>query len=164
MIFKVNWIEVKKSAKGTWYAKADIEGEGEVMLFEKDWGDMKGITPGSEIDGVMGKMPDGKKVLNKGNMAKFGKNPFKAEQIEKAQERKAEYIEKAQDRKADQIAYFNAINSAIAMLQTDKGPALGTDEQYHEFIRDWRDWFLDEWNKYNSDDSKHGREIDKVIS
>lgn len=77
-----------------------------------------------------------------------------------AQERKAEMIEKAQDRKNESIAYFNAVNSAIALLSSHKAlispsnpiASVASDNEIHLFITKWRDWFLDEWKKYEAKD------------
>lgn len=68
-----------------------------------------------------------------------------------------EFIKAAQERKNDSIAYFNAINSAIALLEgvtLIQSPEISLDQARKNFIVYYRDWFLSEWDKYNSDPTK----------
>ena len=65
-----------------------------------------------------------------------------------AQQRKAEYIHEAQDRKEESIAFFNATNSAIAMLSFLFKDQSATTEQLEYSIQEWRRWFLSEWKNH----------------
>jgi len=56
-------------------------------------------------------------------------------------------IKSAQYRKGLSIAFFNATNSAIALVQTD----YVKDTNLKEFIVDWRDFFLEEHKNYYAD-------------
>jgi len=55
-------------------------------------------------------------------------------------------IKDAQYRKGLSIAFFNATNSAIAMLTADKINM--TSEQMEAYITKWRNWFLDTHKQY----------------
>lgn len=55
-------------------------------------------------------------------------------------------IKDAQYRKGLSIAFFNAINSAVALLSTDK--EYYTEEEMKNKITVLRDWFLEEHRKY----------------
>jgi len=50
----------------------------------------------------------------------------------------------AQYRKGLSISYFNSINSAIALINTD----YVKDTDLKKFITEWRDWFLEEHKNY----------------
>lgn len=52
-----------------------------------------------------------------------------------------------QDRKGVSIAFFNATNSAIAMLTADKINM--TSSEMEAYITKWRNWFLDEYQNYH---------------
>lgn len=65
---------------------------------------------------------------------------------------KAKNIEKAQERKSESIAYFNSVNSAIAMLNTRPVQIkLENGRELTEEIVAWRDWFLDQYEKWNNE-------------
>lgn len=82
--------------------------------------------------------------------ASTGQNgPSSGGGIAKAQERKAEFIKEAQERKNDSIAYFNALNSAIALVTKLEFKSEG---QTKVDIVYWRDWFLSEWKRYDAGD------------
>jgi len=51
-------------------------------------------------------------------------------------------LKDAQYRKSLSIAYFNSVNSAIALAGTMFPDMEGVDAK--EFIKEWRDWFLEE--------------------
>lgn len=55
-------------------------------------------------------------------------------------------LKDAQYRKGLSIAFFNATNSAIAMLTADKINMSST--QMEEYITKWRNWFLDTHKEY----------------
>lgn len=65
----------------------------------------------------------------------------------KIEEVRAKNIEKAQDRKAESIAYFNSVNSAIALLKLGQ---LGSHEEIQRGIVFWRDWFISEYENWNN--------------
>ena len=55
-------------------------------------------------------------------------------------------IKDAQYRKGLSIAFFNATNSAIAMLTADKINMTSTEME--EYITKWRNWFLNTHKEY----------------
>lgn len=73
--------------------------------------------------------------------------------VEKLMDKKADNIKVAQERKNDAIAFFNATNSAIALVTTDPAYKNVSDVvNIQESIKIWRNWFLEEWQKYDSQD------------
>lgn len=53
-------------------------------------------------------------------------------------------IKEAQDNKERSITFFNSTNAAIALAALEK-PA-----DYKAFIRNWRDWFIEEHDRYKN--------------
>ena len=131
MKYTIDWMEEKVSAKGSKYYKATLKDETDKEIHDvaifSSFGE---VLPGSIVEGVLRASEyQGKTsyVLEKGNLgakpASFGGG------IAKAQAAKAEYIKEAQQRKEDSIAYFNAINNAIAYLATKNEP-FGLEEVF----------------------------------
>jgi hypothetical protein len=123
-----------------------------VTLWKSDW---PAITEGSEI---MAEIKDTTKnpkfpstTLYPEKTTGFASGGARSVNMNKLMDKKAENIEKAQDRKNDSIAYFNAINSAIALVKEFK---LVDAVDIKESISYWREWFLSEWHKYEADPTK----------
>lgn len=144
MKYKVNNLEAKQSAKGTTYYIADFTDEAGNTVNASTF---DSITNASEVEGEITK--NGQYTNFKLGGAKKGGVGIKA-----AQERKAEMIEKAQDRKNEAIAFFNATNNAIALINT---LGLKDKQDIKDAITYWREWFLDEWIRYEAQDytNKH---------
>jgi hypothetical protein len=76
--------------------------------------------------------------------------------IAKAQEVKGQQIKEAQERKSDSIAFFNATNSAIALVTKliepalQNGTATPSEAEMKVKIRAWREWFINEYEDYNT--------------
>lgn len=112
-----------------------------------------GIVEGAQIEGILWKSSQNKNYLFPPKVSLGRKVNASASPtfIKEAQARKAQDIEKAQDRKSDSIAYFNALNSAIALLEAhsrSEGWVLKDDSATKEFLVRWREWFLTEYEKY----------------
>jgi|GEM_PF-2936258 len=145
---KVERIEAKTSQQGKNYKQVHLSDGRRASL----WSDnplYHDLIVGSEVmeDDLVQKgnywnFKSPTRVLNQGYRAPTG--------IAKAQERKADYIKEAQERKSESIAYFNSVNSAIALYAADiKSEVVAPDDAgTKEYIREWRDWFLSEWEKY----------------
>jgi hypothetical protein len=69
--------------------------------------------------------------------------------MSKMMDKKAENIKEAQERKAESIAYFNSVNSAIALVNGLGTEGMGEAELKVK-IRVWRDWFLSEYETWNA--------------
>ena len=69
-----------------------------------------------------------------------------ANQLSKAMDLKNTRIHKAMDRKERSIAYFNSVNSAIALVSGFKIPPIQTEEIMSSIVF-WRTWFFSEWEK-----------------
>ncbi len=156
MLYKAKTIERKKLPSGAELINGvfiDVEGkEIEATIWKTD---SKGsvfpgfdtLSVGSEIEGNPWTNPTtGKVNIYPPKEKKAGGN---SANISNLMDKKAENIEKAQDRKSESIAYFNSVNSAIALINTkaytEGGNAL---MDYREFIQKERDWFLAEYKKW----------------
>lgn len=70
-----------------------------------------------------------------------------------ADERRNEAMKVAQDRKYQSIAFFNATNSAIALVSAMRqGGTVADRISIKNEVIYWRDWFLSEWKKHESGD------------
>jgi hypothetical protein len=112
-----------------------------------------GEIPDASIvkDGKFWKLEDPKKEEKQTRGA-----AFKGQQIEKAQENKARYIAEAQDRKEESIAFFNATNCALKLLEVhgmNEHAERLTPEQIQSYIKKWRGWFFAEWMGRDTHDS-----------
>jgi len=63
------------------------------------------------------------------------------------QSKKAGEIRVAQDHKEESIAYFNSVNSALALTVAYKDQLKNTSEM-KMFIQEWRDFFLKEYKAH----------------
>lgn len=153
MKYKINWCE-NISGKGKSWLKATITDESgkedEVSIWP-DFPYFSEIKPGSEVEGQI--LVKGK-YKNLVASSRALRPNYKSANIEAAQQRKAEMIKDAQERKNESVAYFNSLNSAIALLANRPQE---NAEKTKEFIIYWRDYFLSEWKKYEAQDyeTKH---------
>lgn len=153
--YEVSWSEKKTTTTGKPVISATLKDEtGATFDKVSIWGDFPNfanIMTGHRVTGNLYTNDKGYKTLYppkpEQNRASGGQN-FGAKMMEK----KAEYIEKAQERKSESIAYFNAVNSAIGMagLYVKQLGMEPPRTEMKEFVIKWRDWFLSEWERYNS--------------
>jgi hypothetical protein len=152
---KTRYIDtIKKTVYEAGATAADGQEYMKVSLWQSDWSNVE-IKDGVTIRAEM-------KVTEKNGYKNVNLYPERtktirgsgsAPSIKAAQERKAEFIEKAQDRKNESIAFFNATNSAIAIVEkVTKDLPFPTDKDFQQAIVRWRDWFLTEWQKYEAKD------------
>jgi len=71
---------------------------------------------------------------------------------ESTEDDRVEVIRHAQQRKHSAIAYFNATNSAIALVSSMKSRLLNSVNRavIKQEIEYWREWFLNEWQKHDA--------------
>lgn len=157
----LQWVEQKQTSVGPNLSVTLRDDRGQdltnVTLWPKNWPNYQSLKAGDEIEGDVVTKQNGRYTNitlypPKNNLGPRPAWAKKEDKIEKAQERKAEYIEKAQDRKELSIAYFNAVNSAIAIANGPHGEKINELEVMQEQIIHWRDWFLEEWRKWDSKD------------
>lgn len=162
MDYTINWLERKTTSTGKNKIDATLdhaEGQEKGVTIWDSFPDFANLAPGKSIKGDIVVKQNGNytnktlyapKVENiaKGHIGGLGGG------IKAAQERKAVMIEQAQDRKNDSIAYFNSLNSAIAMI-SKVSPEFS---DVRDEIRKWRDFFLAEWQKYEAGDSTDKRQ------
>lgn len=147
MSYTIQKIEFKTSGAGNKYARATIDGK-EVAIFDK-FPNFENLKEGDTVDGDLTKKDyNGKESWTLNPLYKPSTFQPKGggAGVKAAQERKEVMIEKAQERKSESIAYFNAINSAIALYNAHPEKEMHNPK---EFIIEYRDWFLAEWEKYN---------------
>lgn len=154
MKYKINWLEHQTTKTGKKKINATLEDPaGSVKENVTIWDgfpNFSELAPGSEID---------VDIVTKQNGQYLNVTAYPIKQasggprtgIKAAQDRKGEMIKEAQGRKNEAIAFFNATNSAIALLahaEVDKSNM----HKIKEFIKASRDWFLGEWQEYEAKD------------
>lgn len=154
--YTIDWLE-KKEWQGKKLIDATLQGEGTVTIWEldkdgKQFPGFSDLAPGGKVQGNIWANPtNGKKTLyppKPQTSGGYGAASRGGGGVKAAQERKAEMIEKAQDRKEDSIAYFNAINSSIALLPNIYELQGAPPSTIRAYLTDWRDWFLKEHQNY----------------
>ena len=157
MKYIINWSERKRTTTGKEKLSASLKGEdGAITEDATIWQDFPGfqeLMTGHTVEGDLVPAKDPKYgptlyPLKKTTAWGMSKPYLKSGAVSALMDKKAEQIEKAQDRKAESIAYFNSVNSAIALTQHVTSP-LNIEEKKAELIY-WRDWFLSEYDKWNS--------------
>jgi hypothetical protein len=79
-------------------------------------------------------------------------------------DQRVDSIRRAQDKKYEAIAYFNATNSAISLVSNMKSKlSTGTVNRsmMKQEIMFWRDWFMDEWKRYETPSFKAQHQNEK---
>lgn len=157
--YKIHTLEVRTIASlGKKVAECELIEEGQEFPLEKKvsiWQDFPGfetITFGATVEGNIATNDKGyqslKAIPKLPATGSFG-GP---RGIAKAQEVKGQQIKEAQERKSDSIAFFNATNSAIALVtkMTETQPVFPGEAEMKVKIRAWRDWFIQEYEDYNT--------------
>jgi len=151
--YKVIWLEVKSpdwkvatlSDDQQQYANVSINKvnkKGEVFPgFDE-------ITNAGTVKGNLWQSPKGAYYLFAPKVGVAGQSgAFKGQQIAKAQEKKAEYIATAQDNKNEGIKIASTISMATnVVIATLKGEQIIDESVIKGKIREWRNWFLAEWD------------------
>ncbi len=143
--------EISKSRTSTGKDKADVTLDYNVKATM--WGDFPGfmsLEVGNEIEANLtpAKDPKYKPSLSPVTATTFNGGAYRRSGGAN-EEVRAKNIEKAQDRKSESIAYFNSVNSAIALFNGDVTRHSASTEEIKQVIVAWRDWFLDEYKKWN---------------
>lgn len=162
MKYKVEWLEVKNPE---WYmctlTSESGETKNDVSINKTNkkgeaFPNFDQIKAGSEIEGEFWPSASGKCYLFPPKPKYNPVAPYRASGgVSKLMDKKAENIKEAQERKSESIAYFNSVNSAIALLTDNHTNPQMSEEQSRRFIIEWRDWFLSEYDAWNSDQHKH---------
>lgn len=156
--YQIIKLERKTTANGKNKIDADLQDfdgfvEDKVTIWD-DFPNFANLKMGNEVTGQVVAKVNGqytnKSLYGERTEGWGGGKKAPSVNISKLMDKKAENIAEAQERKNDSIAYFNAINSAIALAE--QMVTTPHSDQMKEFIKIWRDWFLSEWNKYNSGD------------
>lgn len=150
MLIKILKSEVKTSANGNEYKKADVEVEGggvkeNVAVFPK-FSHYNEVLEGNAVEGVIREGNDPKwgksYVLEDGNL---GQKPAGLRQnaISKAQDKKAEQIAQSQEAKEHSIriasTFTAAWNTAIAETENDRS-------KLQEAFEKWRKYYWESWD------------------
>lgn len=113
------------------------------------------LKAGDTISGEFWEKPDkSKRYLYPPRIEKPVRGGSSFGGVSKLMDKKAEQIEKAQERKSESIAYFNATNNAIAIVNEfsksaiEKGLIYTTSDKQKDIV-EWRDWFLSEYERWN---------------
>ena len=154
--YEIEWIEAKTSAKGTNYHRATLKAE------DKSWTDVaifKGfnaedLVPGGKVKGILEEkeyMGKPSYTLNAPVSPKTASaGAFKAQQIEKAVERKEASISRFQGDKEYSIkvssTFRAAVDSAIAEYQEMRRVSVSTDADIEKLFKKWRAFF---WSSFD---------------
>lgn len=110
------------------------------------------IQAGREVYGELWTSTAGKNYLfPPRNAHKSSYTPRRGTGAVKVEEIRRESIKEAQERKNESIAFFNATNSAIEIVSKFNVNDLTEDEIKGHIVK-WREFFLSEWEKYESKD------------
>jgi hypothetical protein len=152
--YTIDWLE-KKEWEGKKLINATLQGEGDVTIWEidKDGKPFPGfadLMPGSQITGSIWVNPkNGKKTLYPPKPVGASSGGSFPRKPAVSQTEKNAGIKEAQDRKEESIAYFNATNSAIAIVSQLYDLRGGVPEAtVKATLQSWRDWFLKEHHNY----------------
>lgn len=148
MKYKIDWVEKKVGRSGKeFYVMSLTDEQGKQTLNVTTF---DSVQAGMEIEGEIVQKGEYLNFMTKKQEARsnFASNR-KEEMIGKAQDRKEQMIVQAQERKESSIAFFNATNSAIALLAVSVNkPA--TESDCKAWITKWRSWFLEEWKTWEA--------------
>lgn len=153
--YKIEWME-KKQISGKDIIEASLSGEGvtpaeKVTIWKTD---TKGeefpgfdeIMPGHTVEGNLWSKPGSNfKTLYPVKEKKTGNGNFRAQLMEKAQDRKETSIAKAQDNKEWGIKTSSTMRMAVdlAIAEIQREPNTG---YLHERIKYWREWCWNNWD------------------
>lgn len=158
MKYSIEWLERKETSTGKTKYDATLKNEAGVVT-EKvtiwdSFPNFSDLKPGTVIDCDVVTKQNGKYTNVTAYPSKNPNGTTRPQGMKAAQERKAEMIEKAQERKSESIAFFNATNNAIVLLEAYNKNAEYpfSPEGAKKFITEWREWFLTEWQKYEAGD------------
>lgn len=153
MQYNISDVQETTTSTGKTYKRARANGI-DVSVWS-DFSKYTEVTDGAVVEGMIKENGKYKNLVDEATPYSGVKS--RGAGMAKAQETKAKYIEQAQARKSDSIAYFNSVNSAIALLQPLllKGVENGQSwEAIKENIREARDWFIQEYEHYNNPNVK----------
>ncbi len=159
MKYTLSWVEEKEIPKLNTSVlectATDPNGNAiEFSIWKKDkngaeFPNFANLQVGTVVEGNMWQNPkDGKYVLYAPKAPSERK--FSPSGGMKMMQEKAKNIAEAQERKSESIAYFNSVNSAIALLGEFKGVSQQDLDVFRMNLVTWRDWFISEYEKWNS--------------
>ncbi len=153
---------IKKTTQtGKPFLKATLKDEsGQVIDNVSIWSDFPNfeiLTPGVETAGVVEMNPQGFRNLKPATMGRIVEVSQNMPQRAPVYEQRVDAIRRAQEKKYEAISYFNATNSAISLVSNLKAKLMngGVNRAVmKQEIMFWRDWFMEEWKKYESNGYK----------
>ena len=157
MKYTIEWSEKKTTSAGKDKMDATLKDQvtGITTQNVSIWQDFPGfreLMTGSTVEGDLIPAKDPKygpslSPLKKTTQWGMSKPYAKSGAVSALMDKKNENIKEAQERKSESIAYFNSVNSAISMMKTMD---FADNERCKEKIIYWRDWFISEYDKWNS--------------
>lgn len=151
MKYTIEWLERKRTSTGKDKIDATLsDGKNSIdVTIWDNFPNFTGLMAGQDVEGDVVTKQNGQYTNKTLYPVKVATTPkFGASGVSKLMDKKAEQIEKAQERKSESIAYFNSVNSAIALV----GKRLGevSEAQMKLELKLWRDWFLSEYENWNA--------------
>lgn len=149
--YSIDWLEQKTTGTGKSVKNATLKTENGTIIdkvsFWGDFPDWASLAPGKQVECEIRTNDKGYRSAVAPKVGSYSKAPSGAVS---AATITSKSVEEAQKRKNDSIAFFNATNSSITLV-TSMGNKNG-EEEHKVAIVYWRDWFLEEWKKYESGD------------
>jgi hypothetical protein len=156
MKYKIEGLEKKTTQTGKPFIKAKLQDEtGQVVDNVSIWSDFPNfhaLNPGAQTDGVIETNPRGFRNLKP--VMFYRSLQERHDRVMGPDARRTEAIRAAQDRKYETISYFNSVNSAISLVSSMRNKLVGQNTSrsvMKQEITYWRDWFIEEWKRYESD-------------
>lgn len=151
--YTIDWLEIKEIAGGKKLAEATLAGVGTVTIWklDKDGKEFPGfdeLAPGGKVSGTLWTNPTNNKMTLYPPKPQGAPTRGGGMNVAKAQETKREHIKEAQDRKEESIAFFNAVNSSIAIVAAIYDLKGTPEATVKASLTSWRDYFLKEHQNY----------------
>lgn len=152
MKYTIEWLERKRTSTGKDKIDATLsDGKNSIdVTIWDNFPNFTGLMAGQDVEGDVVTKQNGQYTNKTLYPVKVATTPkFGASGVSKLMDKKAEQIEKAQERKSESIAFFNATNSAITLV-SKLGIESMSEAQIRVSVVSWRDWFLKEYENWNA--------------
>lgn len=144
MIFKIQNSEIIETKTGKVYKRALLENGTEISVWP-DYSQYEKVEAGAEVEGQIFTKGKYQNLVDANKTIPTYQKQTKVQQITQLQQNKAELIKQSQEKRDESIAYFNAINSAISLLEARESLKTMSEMEIQAAIRLWRDWFIKEF-------------------
>lgn len=162
IIYTIEWLERKKTTTGKDVISASLKTpEGVIHDKVSIWSNFPNwinLTPGGSVSGEIVTSDKGYKSLKEEMTKGFTQSGYRAPSgAVKAAEITRESVKEAQGKKNESIAFFSSTNAAIELVKSMPMYRESDAGDLRQSIITWRNFFLDEWKKYEAQDPNDKR-------